>query len=680
MQCQWVGVINVLSRFYNGRGHRTDTVWKIIAFWLGSFGRLCFLLPMTNKSPSLDVITMGRCSVDLYGQQIGSRLEDIGSFAKSVGGSPTNIAIGTARLGLKSGLITRVGDEQMGRFVLEQLGREGVAIKGVVTDKERLTALVLLSVENDKSFPLIFYRDNCADSALCEDDVKKEFVLSAKSLLVTGTHFARENTAKAQRKAMKIAKAAKRKIIIDIDYRPNLWGLAGHAAGESRYIKSNKVTAHLQKILADCDLIIGTEEEVHIAGGTTDTLKALKKIRKISKGVIVLKRGPMGCVVYPAAIPSSLEGGIIGKGFPIEVYNVLGAGDAFMSGFLRGWLRGENYETCATWANACGAFAVSRLLCSPEYVFWDELQYFLKNGSPHKALRKDEKINHLHWALSRRAVPKQILSFAIDHRKHLEDLCDKLGVSRDKLSPFKRLAVKAMAKVSKGKAGYGTLLDDKYGREAMFDAEKLGLWIARPVEEPGSRPLKFEYSAEMGGRLIEWPVTHVIKCLCFYHPDDADNIKHVQQQKLLHLYQAARAVGRELLVEIIASKNGAMDRTTVSRSMQELYDLGIKPDWWKLEPQADVAAWDEIGKVIDANDSYCRGVVLLGLDAPAAELAKGFAAVAHQKHVKGFAVGRTIFLEAAEAWLSGKMTDAQAVDNMAGKYASLVKLWNEARA
>src|SRR6187551_3079600 len=103
----------------------------------------------------LDVIAIGRASVDLYGQQIGSRLEDIASFAKSVGGCPANIAIGTARLGLKSGLITRVGDEQMGRFIREQSAREGVATAGIVTDPERLTALVLLAVEAEGVSPMI---------------------------------------------------------------------------------------------------------------------------------------------------------------------------------------------------------------------------------------------------------------------------------------------------------------------------------------------------------------------------------------------------------------------------------------------------------------------------------------------------------------------------------------------
>ena len=104
-------------------------------------------------SRPLDVITIGRSSVDLYGQQIGTRLEDVGSFAKSVGGCPTNIAVGTARLGLKSALITRVGAEQMGGFIKEQLARDGVETSGIVTDPSRLTALVLLSVEAEGATP-----------------------------------------------------------------------------------------------------------------------------------------------------------------------------------------------------------------------------------------------------------------------------------------------------------------------------------------------------------------------------------------------------------------------------------------------------------------------------------------------------------------------------------------------
>ena len=626
----------------------------------------------------LDVITIGRCSVDLYGQQIGSRLEDISSFAKSVGGCPANIAIGTARLGLKSALITRVGDEQMGRFVKEQMGREGVDIRGIVTDPTRLTSLVLLSVENDKTFPLIFYRDNCADSALTEDDIDESFVTSAAAVLVTGTHFAKPHTDAAQRKAMAIAKANGGKVILDIDYRPNLWGLAGHGAGEERYIKSDHVSAHMKSILPGCDLIVGTEEEVHIAAGSEDTLTALKTIRSLSAAVIVLKRGPMGCVVYPGAIPARLEDGIVGQGFPIEVYNVLGAGDAFLSGYLRGWLRGEPHETSATWANACGAFAVSRLLCSPEIPTWEELQFFLKNGSPHKALRQDEAINHVHWATTRRPQAGQLLALAIDHRKQLEDMADGAGAPRDRIAPFKRLAIAAIGRVAKGKPGFGTLLDDRYGRDAMFDAGNLGLWIARPLEQPGSRPLRFEFSQDVGSRLAEWPVTHTIKCLAFYHPDDPAELKSEQAQTLRTLYEAARKVGRELLIEIIAGKHGPLDDGTIARALDELYALGIKPDWWKLEPQASPKAWSAIGATIAKHDPWCRGIVVLGLEAPEAELDAAFRAANGHAIVKGFAVGRTIFSTAAQQWLAGRMSDEAAIADMAERFGSLVNLWNKA--
>lgn len=624
----------------------------------------------------LDLITIGRASVDLYGQQIGTRLEDVSSFAKSVGGCPCNISVGTARLGLKSALLTRVGDEQMGRFIREQLTREGVETRGMVTDPERLTALAILAVENDKSFPLLFYRDNCADNALCEDDVSEDFIRSARAILVSGTHFSKPNTDAAQRKAMRLAKANGAKIVFDIDYRPNLWGLAGHDAGESRYIASDRVSAHLKTVLADCDLIVGTEEEVLIASGESDLLQALKTIRSLSTATIVLKRGPMGCIVYDGPISDDLEDGIIGKGFPIEVYNVLGAGDAFMSGFLRGWLKNEPHATSATWANACGAFAVSRLLCAPEIPTWTELQFFLEKGSKERALRKDEAINHVHWATTRRREIPLLMALAIDHRSQLEDAAAGNPELLARIPAFKVLAVKAAAQVAAGRSGFGMLIDDKYGRDALYAAgAHRDFWIGKPIELPGSRPLQFEFSQDLGSRLIDWPVDHCIKVLSFYHPDDPAEMKATQVAKLRSAFEAARKVGREILIEIIAGKHGKLDDQTIPRALNELYDAGLKPDWWKLEPQASRNAWAAIDAVIEKRDPLCRGVVLLGLEAPYEALKDGFAAARTSKTVKGFAVGRTIFADASKAWLGGTMTDEQAIAEMAGKFKALVDLW-----
>ncbi|WP_158815277.1 5-dehydro-2-deoxygluconokinase [Methylocapsa sp. S129] len=629
------------------------------------------------SEPTLDVITIGRSSVDLYGAQVGGRLEDMASLSKAVGGCPTNIAIGTARLGLKSGLITRVGDEHMGRHIREQCAREGVSVTGIHTDPTRLTSLVILGIRDDKTFPLIFYRDNCADSALDESDIDETFIASAKAIVVTGTHFARRDNAAAQNLAIAFARKHGRKVAFDVDYRPNLWGLAGHGAGEERYIKSEEVSARLQKILPLCDLIVGTEEELMIAGGADDPYDALRAVRALSKATIVMKRGPMGCAVFPGAIPASIEEGLKGPGFPVEVYNVLGAGDAFMSGFLRGWLRDEPIETCCAFANAGGAFAVSRLLCSAEYLTFPELQHFLKHGSPHRALRHDAALNHIHWATTRAKQPPGLMALAIDHRAQLEAIADEAHAPRERIGAFKKLAVEAAAKVADGRAGFGMLLDGKYGREALFRAADHGFWIGRPVEDPGSRPLDFEFGGSLGAKLIEWPLSHTIKCLCFYHPDDTPDMKARQERELLRLYDATRTIGRELLVEIIASKHGAVDDKTIASVIERLYAIGVKPDWWKLESQASAQAWRNIAQAIASNDSYCRGILLLGLEASEEQLAASFAIARSCDLVRGFAVGRTIFAEPAKAWLAGEIGDAAAVDLMARSFARLCKMWQD---
>lgn len=628
----------------------------------------------------LDLITIGRSSVDLYGAQVGGRLEDMASFNKYIGGSPTNIAAGTARLGLKSAVLTRVGDEHMGRFIREHLVREGVDVRGVKTDPERLTALVLLGIRDEHQFPLIFYRENCADMALCEDDVDPDFVGAARCVLATGTHLSHPRTEAAVLKALKIARDGGARTALDIDYRPNLWGLAGHGAGESRYIESRAVTAKLQATLHLFDLIVGTEEEFHIAGGTTDTVEALKAVRRVSDAALVCKRGAMGAVVFEGAIPDSLDEGQAGEGFPIEVFNVLGAGDGFVSGLLKGWLTGEDWPTSLKFANACGAFAVSRHGCTPAYPSWEELQYFFKTGIRNKALRKDEALEQVHWSTNRKGDWSKMRVFAFDHRMQLEAMADEAGVGRERIGAFKTLCLKAALDVADGAPGYGILCDSRLGRDALYAASGSGLWIGRPVEWPGSRPLTLEpeIGPDLGG-LVEWPLEDVVKVLCFYHPDDTAELRAEQEATVLRLFAAARRNRLEMLLEVIPSKVGLTDDHTVARIIDRFYEIGVYPDWWKLEPMRTEASWANACAAVERHDPYTRGIVVLGLDAPQAELEESFALAARFALVKGFAVGRTIFGEAARKWLSGAISDEQAVEEMAQRYRSLCSVWDRAR-
>lgn len=627
---------------------------------------------------TLDVITIGRSSVDLYGAQVGGRLEDMGSFNKYIGGSPTNIACGAARLGLKSGLITRVGDEHMGRFIREQLQREGVDVRGVKTDPVRLTALVLLGIRDEDQFPLIFYRENCADMALSEDDIEEAFIADARAVVATGTHLSNPRTEAAVLKALRLARAHGARTALDIDYRPNLWGLAGHDAGESRYIESAAVTKKLQGALRLFDLIVGTEEEFHIAGGSTDTVAALRAVRALSPATLVCKRGAKGAVAFARDIPDSLDDGEMGPGFPIEVFNVLGAGDGFFAGLLRGWLDDESWPKALEYANACGAFAVSRHGCTPAYPSWEELQFFLKRGIKVKALRHDTELEQIHWATNRSGNWPECRVFAFDHRSQLEQMD---GYTLAKGGAFKELCLEAALEVQGGQPGYGILCDNRIGRRALHAAAGSGLWIGRPCEWPGSRPLAFE--PELGsdcGDLNEWARENVVKVLCFSHPDDDAATRVAQEESVKRLFEASRRNNLEFLLEIVASKVGPVDDATTATLIQQFYAAGIYPDWWKVEPLASAAAWEAACRAIEEHDRYTRGVVVLGLDAPEAELAASFRVAARFPLVKGFAVGRTIFGEVARAWFRGEMPDEAAVAEMARRYRRLCEVWDEARA
>ncbi|TNE64374.1 MAG: 5-dehydro-2-deoxygluconokinase [Alphaproteobacteria bacterium] len=636
---------------------------------------------MTARTRPLDVICMGRAGVDLYGEQVGGRLEDMSSFAKYVGGCPTNIAVGTARMGLRSALLSRVGDEHMGRFIRETLEREGVDISHVRTDHDRLTALVILGIRDRETFPLIFYRENCADMALCADDVDADFIASSELLLITGTHLSTDGTRAATEKAVAYARAAGTRVVLDIDYRPVLWGLTGKGLGEERFVASDAVTRALSGVLADCDMIVGTEEEFHIAGGTTDTMAALAAIRARSAAALVLKLGPDGCVVFPDAIPDTLAEGILVPGFPVEVFNVLGAGDAFMSGLLAGYVRGRDWVDCCRLANASGALVVSRHGCAPAIPSLAEALSFIEKGSPEFSLRKDAALEQLHWSTTRTRRYDEVLAFAFDHRKQLEDMATAEGADTAAVSAFKMLCLQAFDSVRKSRPdrGFGILCDGRLGEDTLARVSGTGAWIGRPVEYPGSRPLRFEGGPSLMAGLREWPQEHCVKCLVFYHPDDTAEVRAEQEAQVLRLAAASRATGHELLIEIIPPATMPRDSGTICRVIERFYALGIYPDWWKLPTPLGDSEWRCLADTVRSHDPYCRGILLLGLDAPEAEVAAAIAQSARHGICRGFAVGRTIFGDVARAWFAGNMDDDAATEEMAARYGRLVDVWTDAR-
>ena len=627
----------------------------------------------------LDVITIGRSSVDLYGRQVGGRLEDMLSFAKYVGGSPTNMAVGASRLGLRAGLITRVGDEHLGRFIRETLESEGVDVSAVRSDPNRLTALAILGIRDRESFPLIFYRENCADMALSESDITPEVIHRAGCVVTTGTHHSHEGTDAACRKALRLARANGARTALDIDYRPNLWGLGGHGTGEERYRASERVALRLQEVMPLCEVVVGTEEELRAAGGAEELMDALRVVRACTDAVIVCKRGPTGAVLFEGSIPERVEDGLHAPGFPVEVFNVLGAGDGFMAGLLRGWLRSTSWLEALRLANACGALAVSRHGCAPAYPSWEELVRFIRHGSPERAVRKDRALAHLHRATTRWRDWPVVRAFAFDHRAQMREMAERAGAGTDRIRAFKRLCLEAALAVASGSPGFGILCDGTLGSDTLHAAAGSGLWIGRPVERPGSRPLALEIGPDLGSDLVEWPREHVVKCLCNCHPDDPEEMWREQIDLLVRLQDAVIRSGLEWLLETLPSAVRPSGPGTTGAVMDRLYGEGLRPDWWKLEPMDDPDHWQEACDVIENRDPHCRGIVVLGRNAPTESLEQTFSIAARQERVLGFAVGRTVFGEALEGWLAGELDDRATIMDMAARYRRLVQAWDTAR-
>lgn len=636
---------------------------------------------MGTQHKVLDVICIGRIAVDFYGQQIGSRLEDTSTFAKYLGGSSGNVAYGTAIQGLKSGMLARVGDEHMGRFLREELQRVGADTRFLITDKQRLTALVILGIKDQETFPLIFYRENCADMALTQDDIDESYIASSRALAITGTHLSHPNTRDAVLKALEYAHKHGLRTALDIDYRPVLWGLTSLGDGETRFIESEKVTQQLQEVLHHFNLIVGTEEEFHIAGGSTDTLIALQNVRKATQATLVCKRGAQGCSVFEGEIPTRWEWVKLHSGVRVEVLNVLGAGDAFMSGLLRGYLNDESWEQACRYANACGALVVSRHGCAPAMPTKIELDNYLSRERSILRPDRDAHLNHLHRVTSRKQQWPELCVFAFDHRKQLVDMAREAGVSEERIPQLKTLLLQAAqqaAQESELTQKSGILADTTYGQEALNTITGQGWWIGRPIEQPSSRPLRLEHG-NIGSQLIDWPLEHVVKCLIFYHPKDSIELRQQQDELILDVYRGCCKSGHELLLEVILPEdNKDKDERYYIETMTHFYALGIQPDWWKLPPLS-AENWQQVGNLIETQDPYCRGVLILGLDSSEAILKAGFAAAAQAPWVKGFAVGRTIFGQASRHWLQGELNDAELIAQVKQNYQTLIGYWRDYR-
>jgi len=309
---------------------------------------------------TFDVLAIGRSSIDLYAHEIGRPMADVRTFDAYVGGCPTNVSVGTRRLGLTSALLTAVGDDQVGDFVTAFLDRERVDTRFIPRKPGHRTSAVILTIQPPDNFPLTFYRDNCADRALTLEDVAKAPVRESRLVFVTGTGLSHEPARDATLFAAADACAAGVPVVVDLDYRADQW--------DSRDVYSSNV----RSLLRSAKLAVGTEEELAAAAGSADVGGGAAVLLACGLEALVVKRGARGSTIFRAGRPPADA-----APFPVDVLNVLGAGDAFASGFLYGYLQGWTLERAARMGNACGAIVVTRHGCANFMPTLDEVSAFV---------------------------------------------------------------------------------------------------------------------------------------------------------------------------------------------------------------------------------------------------------------------------------------------------------------
>jgi len=294
---------------------------------------------------------------------------------------------------------------------------------------------------------------------------------------------------------------------------------------------------------------------------------------------------------------------------------------------------------------------------------------------------RDATLARLHRVTPARKTYDEVLGFAFDHRNQFFELAQQTGADLSRISKLKSLFVEAVAQTEAALGLQGktaVLIDDRYGQDALNAATGRGWWIGRPVELPGSVPLVFDHGRSIGTTLASWPREHVVKCLVQFHPDEPIEQRIEQEAQLRALYDAVQESGHELLLEVIPPKSLPAGPDIVYRALKRLYNIGIYPEWWKLEPM-EASQWQAVDALIQERDPYCRGVVLLGLSAPVEQMIEGFRAAAQSKTCKGFTVGRTIHYEASQAWLAGQIDDDEVIARVRRTFETLIRSWRESR-
>nr|MCS5552099.1 PfkB family carbohydrate kinase [SAR324 cluster bacterium] len=400
-----------------------------------------------------------------------------------------------------------------------------------------------------------------------------------------------------------------------------------------------------------------------------------------SSAIVVLKRGAEGCMVYSADSPSPVSA----RSFKIEVLNVLGAGDSFMSGFLRGWLRNESLENCALYGNACGALVVTRHGCSPSSPSFAEVEHFIRNFDKVPNLAHHPKMNQLH---SRTEFGKprnrELLILVFDHKTQFEESCRTGNLPQEKILRFKELVHQGFHAVSQNikDNNLAILIDPKYGKKILNDSSDFNYTVGVPIEDEGIFPLNWLCEGSLYQHLLERPSTWFVKVLFRFHTKMNPEDKKSQLTQLRKLSGVCSELKRKLMVELIIPEDfsqedaSTVNEVALTEAIDEVYKEGIYPYWWKINALDSKENWVKLNEIMDENDPEA-GVIFQCNYSQIEKLPAWLGAARSNFQRCGLAVGQSIFSEPWEKYINGNAYDAEVISEIAERFQKLLKVWSD---
>lgn len=606
-----------------------------------------------NNEKNIDLICFGRIGVELVSEQITTDLGRSQSFYKYLGGTTANIAVGCSRMGLTSAVVSKVGNDPFGDFVMRSLTEENVITSSITSSKDYLTGMTFLSKNLDRNLSQLHYREQCADMNLTVGSGTRDIFSTAKAFLFSGICLSSHRMLTTTISYLMQAKELGLKVIFNIDYIPSLWGVTAKTDVNSTSIHSISVGKAMQKILPYCDLVIGSSSEICLLGGNESQSFALKKIKEIAKDVIVVENSDDGsCMIFDTSsitglkIPSRLT----------TIDNYLGAKDAFITGFLSGYLTEEELNTCGLWGNACSALVAGRAPGSTSLPYIFEMKQFLEHGNH---CEKNALLTHRANAEN---LPSNL--FILD----LETLVKQENLSTESLSELKNYIFSGVSKIKTNfpALNMGLAISHKLTPNIVLDAYKQNLFLTSPIElsEITSRDLLLTVRETVANSLIK--ATYRINLT------GSGQTQSNQRSKLQELYNITNTFQRSLAIEVVITD---LDNKNYCDQLQQvvndIYAQEIYPLIWMIQCPSNSKQLALINEEIQKHDANARTIIVDS----SAFFNEAIKFASQDLNTIGFSVGGSIIADAISAFQKNPTNATTITDNINNKLLDYCELW-----